>query len=173
MSEKGSDTTCKEKTPIVDVVAGPGLASEGPPEKASLEGQNEEVVSAPTTVLEKTGLSGATMEDEPAAAVVEKLCQECGVVCAARKRCKKCKSGCYCSRLCRKKHPMVHKELCDYIQELEQIERCKQQVFSVRESSQVKVKNRLVRLIGERPTLDFWLNDPGTVGYWGNGEHCM
>ena len=91
-----------------------------------------------------------TLVEQPP--VAEKPCQTCGEVCVERKWCKKCKSGWYCSRSCREKHAEVHGELCEYIQELEQMERCKQ-VFSVRESSQVKVKNRLVQYtISEFPT---------------------
>ena len=86
--------------------------------------------------------------------VVKKLCLNCGTVCVEKKkRCKKFKSGCYCSSQCRRAHAETHAELCSYIQELERIERSKH-VFSVRETSQVDVKNCLVSLIGEQPTLD-------------------
>ena len=99
---------------------------------------------------------------------VKKLCLNCGTVCVKKKRCKKCKSGCYCSSQCRRAHIDTHAELCSYIQELERIERSKQ-VFSVRETSQVDVKNRLVSLIGERPTLDCRLNDELTQALWDTG----
>ena len=100
--------------------------------------------------------------------VVDKHCQVCGEVCVKRKRCKKCKSGVYCSRSCRKDHAESHGELCQYIQELERIEKSKH-VFSVRASGLVGAKNRLVRLVGDRPTLNCRLNDECTNALWDTG----
>ena len=112
-------------------------------------GDGNESVSEDVSVRSETEVSGTSVKPT----VVDKHCQVCGEVCVKRKRCKKCKSGVYCSRSCRKDHAESHGELCQYIQELERIEKSKH-VFSVRASGLVGAKNRLVRLVGDRPTLN-------------------
>ena len=84
-------------------------------------------------------------------------CLQCRKECKKIRRCKECKSGLYCSSKCRKEHKEQHKELCTHITELEKLEQEKKvmSAFSVREKNQVKlkVKNNLVKLIGEKPTI--------------------
>ena len=105
-----------------------------------------------------------------------KRCVVCQNECNKRiKRCKSCKGGLYCSRKCREAHADKHQELCEHIVEpsvrselttpglqLGRIEAAKRflPVFSVREVNQVrlKLKNGLVKLVGEKPMLSCKLN---------------
>ena len=105
---------------------------------------------------------------------MKKCCVVCKNVCKKKiKRCRKCKSGCYCSRNCRNSHSAEHATLCQAIQDLEVLEQNKR-VFSVRESSQVNMKvnmkNRLVRLIGEKPMVNCTLNGEECCGLWDTGS---
>ena len=59
--------------------------------------------------------------------------------------------------------------MCKAIKELEQIEFNKKN-FSVRETNQVRVKNRLVRLIGEKPLMKCELNDVKSEGLLDSGS---
>ena len=100
---------------------------------------------------------------------VKKLmkCLSCEKVLETKmKRCKKCWSGCYCSRECRELHAADHEKLCENIQELEEIEKNKR-VMSVREANQVqrKLRNKLIKLVGERPTLQCSLGDENLMAY--------
>ena len=97
-----------------------------------------------------------------------KCCRVCTEVCDEVKRCHLCKSGCYCSRECRKQDESAHEEICGYIRELEKIEGQKL-VYSVREQQQVKVKARLVRLVGEKPVLKCTLSKELTQALWDTG----
>ena len=97
-----------------------------------------------------------------------KCCRVCTKVCDEVKRCHLCKSGCYCSRECRKQDESAHEEICGYIRELEKIEGQKL-VYSVREQQQVKVKARLVRLVGEKPVLNCTLSKELTEALWDTG----
>ena len=82
-----------------------------------------------------------------------RVCVNCRKKCHRKvKRCKVCRSGMYCSSRCREDHAAVHKSLCDYIKQLEDIEFAKRK-FSVRETNQVRVRSQLVRLIGEKPVM--------------------
>ncbi len=82
------------------------------------------------------------------------------------KRCRSCWSGCYCSKECREAHAADHGKLCNYIQELEEIEKNKR-VMSVREANQVqrKLRNKLIRLVGERPILNCSLGNDKLMKY--------
>ena len=84
--------------------------------------------------------------------------------------CEKCKSTPYCSKFCREKHFSSHKKICGAIQELQAIENSKKIVFSVREPGQMKVQNRLIQLIGEKPILKCSLNDVECEALWDTGS---
>ena len=87
--------------------------------------------------------------------------------------CKSCKAGCYCSSACRESHQGEHKEICGNIQELEKIEAAKREMsaFSVREANQVraKLKDGLVRLVGERPLVHCELGGADSYALWDTG----
>ena len=104
-----------------------------------------------------------------------KRCLVCHKECDRRiKRCKDCKGGRYCSRTCREAHKQEHQELCNHIQELEKIEMRKMlaDVFSVREENQVplKIRNELVKLVGEKPMLKCSLDGKECDGLWDTGS---
>ena len=108
---------------------------------------------------------------------------KCCVVCKRkcirkRKRCKQCRSGCYCSKSCRERHKDEHASLCGHIQTLESIESAKKVLpaFSVRELNQVKVKVRqgLVKLVGEKPLLKCTIGGSKSEALWDTGAMvCM
>ena len=150
MPELRSDTTSKDNSSIVAVgedVSGVETTACG---IVGVETDQSLKVADGETCDDKNQELSPHVTISESVSDVKKLCVNCGGVCQKKKRCKKCKSGCYCSSSCRRAHSVTHTELCTYIQELEQIERCKQ-VFSVREASQVDVSNRLC---SERPIWD-------------------
>ena len=103
-----------------------------------------------------------------------KRCVVCQNECDKRiKRCKSCKGGLYCSRKCREAHADEHQQLCEHIAELGRIEAAKKflPVFSVREVNQVrlKLKNGLVKLVGEKPMLSCKLNKKECEALWDTG----
>ena len=103
-----------------------------------------------------------------------KRCVVCEKECLKRiKRCKLCHSGCYCSRSCREVDVGRHKELCNHIQELVKIEEKKKvlNAFSVREQNQVDVKLRdgLVKLVGEKPLLRCTVGTSQEDALWDTG----
>ena len=122
---------------------------------------------------EKTeNLKKPELENPPP--VQHEKCQVCEKECKKGiRRCKSCKGGLYCSRTCRKNHKEKHKELCHYIVELEKIEESKRIInkMSVREENQVKLKlkNSLVRLVGEKPMLKCNLNGKKCDALWDTG----
>ena len=67
-----------------------------------------------------------------------------------------------------------HKELCESIMKLEEIESQKRilSAFSVREQNQVraKVKDRLIQLVGEKPMLNCQINGSDTNALWDTGS---
>ena len=108
-------------------------------------------------------------ETDKSSEIVNKCCN-CSKVCIKFKRCHKCHSGLYCSKSCRKKHYSTHEKLCTAIQELEAIENRKKLVFSVRETGQVHVQNRLIQLVGEKPFLNCSLNSVNCDALWDTGS---
>ena len=98
-----------------------------------------------------------------------KICCYCGNNCKKIKRCISCDGGCYCSESCLKLHEPAHKDICNMIQRLAAHE-LKKKVISVREIGQVKVKNKLVRLVGEKPVLRCSLNGVACNALWDTGS---
>ena len=104
-----------------------------------------------------------------------KRCLVCNMECDRRiKRCKDCHGGRYCSRACREAHKPDHQELCGHIQQLEKLESTKRLVnaFSVREENQVpvKIRNALVKLVGDKPLLNCTLDGKQCDGLWDTGS---
>ena len=103
-----------------------------------------------------------------------KRCLVCQKECKKRiKRCRECRGGLYCSGRCREEHAGAHQEICGHIKELEKIEERKRiaSAFSVREKNQVKlkIKNSLVKLVGERPMLTCTVNGKKCTALWDTG----
>ena len=151
---------------------------EDDPNRAIVNDQNSSIPVVGSDEAQDVGnrtenqLDDATVDGEAKAdeqKVKRKLmkCQSCEKVLERKmKRCKECWSGCYCSRECREAHSGEHKKLCEYIQELEEIEKNKR-VLSVREANQIqrKLQNKLIKLVGERPTINCSLGDEQMVRY--------
>ena len=86
--------------------------------------------------------------------------------------CSKCLCGKYCSSGCLDSHSN-HAEFCPWICELKQLEtekRMKSEIF-VTDSNKLphKMKLQLVKLVGERPLVNVWLNGKGIRGLWDTG----
>ena len=137
-----------------------------------------EIVVSETVVGEEVDSASETSGGGDCAKTFKK-CLVCEKKCNRRiKRCKECKSGVYCSRACRDLHKQDHQELCGHIQELEKIEKSKlvADAFTVREENQVplRIRNELVRLVGEKPLLSCSLEGKKCKGLWDTGSMvCM
>ena len=83
--------------------------------------------------------------------------------------CKNCRCGIYCSRECMELHKN-HKKYCVSICTLEKLEiekRKQKDVFGVDlEKLPYKLKRTLIRLVGERPLVNFHLNEIKVEGLW-------
>ena len=134
-----------------------------------------ESVDRNSELLSETETAGSSEESEPESKRGRyKRCIVCAKECLKKiKRCHQCHGGCYCSRKCREDHKKDHEEICNNIQELEKIEASKRvlSAFSVREPNQVKVKlkNGLVKLVGERPLLHCALGESECTALWDTG----
>ena len=86
--------------------------------------------------------------------------------------CDKCSCGKYCSLQCRGKHK-EHSEYCSSICSLEKMETEKRiagEIFSVySEKLPYKMKKKLIRLVGERPVVNIFLDNVGLNGLWDTG----
>ena len=86
--------------------------------------------------------------------------------------CLLCRTGSYCSGECMDRHE-GHRTYCKAICMLEQIEWEKKKKALVcgvdGEKLPLKLKRKLVKLVGERPTLKFLLNNVETEGLWDTG----
>ena len=88
------------------------------------------------------------------------------------KSCEKCGCGCYCSEQCMVKHKN-HAIFCSAICSLEEVEnqkRMKREIHvSDSEKLPFKMKRNLVRLVGERPLVNVFLNGVHVQGLWDTG----
>ena len=165
--------TLREKDDVDDVV---GADEEDPTPSSRV---SEEAVNVQGTVEEADASSSedscnGEFGPENEKQLGYKRCVVCQKECSVRiKRCKQCKGGCYCSGKCRENHKTEHRELCENIIKLEEMEAAKREAnaFSVRESNQVKLKlkNRLVNLVGEKPMLSCVVGGIECKGLWDTG----
>ena len=144
-------------------------------EEEVLELEDEEAGKQEGTGSEGVVLTESESEEEEQKDQNFKKCIVCRRECSKRiKRCKTCKGGRYCSRECREAHTEEHKELCDHITKLEEMEAERRvlSAFSVREGNQVKakVKDKLIRLVGEKPMLHCKLGGKDTEALWDTGS---
>lgn len=117
-------------------------------------------------------LSEVVLEKRPSTTTIKsstKVCVNCAKPVKNLRRCRKCKSGCYCSRECCEEHGFKHGNLCTAIQDLENLDHQKKTV-SVRETNQVFIKNKLVRLVGEKPILNCLLDGKSHNVLWDTGS---
>ena len=86
--------------------------------------------------------------------------------------CSLCDSGCYCSTECRDGHVQTydHRILCASIQHLEKVKMEKRlSALPLREKTQVRLKRRLVSLMGEKPIVNCKLNNKNIEALWDTG----
>ena len=87
--------------------------------------------------------------------------------------CEECQCGDYCSRECLKNH-VNHKDYCAAICTLEKLEtekRMKNNIcMSDSEKLPFKMKMNLIRLVGERPMVNIFLNNSEVEGLWDTGS---
>ena len=122
-------------------------------------------------------LEGATesrlCEEKPSKSSEFKSCVACQKVCVdVEYSCGKCSAGCYCSESCRDSHVQNndHRILCLSIQRLEEMQlNDRLSVLPLREKTQVSVKNKLVRLVGEKPLINCQLNKTCFEALWDTG----
>ena len=98
-------------------------------------------------------------------------------------RCSKCHAGLYCSKDCQKKEWQAHKDLCACIFQLDSQLREDSQlkdsllkekgfvnaVFSSRSRLTLKEEIRLVKLVGQRCTVDCLLDGVASEALWDTG----
>ena len=86
--------------------------------------------------------------------------------------CSTCSCGKYCSENCMEKHES-HSEYCPWISQLEKLEtvkRMKKEIFNVNtEKLPYKMKLELIRIVGEKPIVNVFLNGTETKGLWDTG----
>ena len=118
------------------------------------------------------------MPDGTGATTVNKsarLCLHCKKDCTSEKlyRCSKCLSGRYCSKVCQRKHFGEHRIYCDAITALESIERqnrMKDFDCSFETPMNSKQRRKLIRLVGEKPIINFNLNGVPCQGLFDTGS---
>ena len=154
-----------------EIVAGDCVASVEPVVVNEML-QRGDVMDSVLSVEE--GSEEAEADEESVAVVRYKRCIVCDQQCSVKiKRCKCCRGGRYCSSKCRAVDEPNHAVMCGYIKKLEEIEASKRvlNAFSVRELNQVKVRlrNRLVKLVGEKPMLDCSIGGRKCDALWDTG----
>ena len=101
-----------------------------------------------------------------------KSCMICTKICENVISCEKCSCGCYCSENCMGEH-LNHTKYCSVISSLEKVEnekRMSSEIFlSDSEKLPYKMKLNLIRLVGERPMVNIYLNDIEINGLWDTG----
>ena len=99
-------------------------------------------------------------------------CIICEKLCTEAVSCEKCSCGCYCSSECKDKHEN-HAIYCPIICDLEKHEtekRMAAEIFSIdAEKLPYKMKLNLIRLVGERPVVNIFLDNKGVNGLWDTG----
>ena len=102
-----------------------------------------------------------------------KLCVNCLTKLADITLCDECQCGSYCPRKCLKDH-VNHKQYCAAICSLKKIEsekRMKNEIcVSDAEKLPFKMKMKLIRLVGERPLVNIFLNNRELEGLWDTGS---
>ena len=100
------------------------------------------------------------------------FCINCGKVSEKFMSCEKCQCGRYCSSSCLQEHE-DHARYCAMICEVERIETTKQlsRGISIMDSEKLplKLKKKLISLVGERPLVNVFLDNKEIVGLWDTG----
>ena len=114
----------------------------------------------------------STADSENQVPAPPKECMICSKPCTEAVSCEKCSCGCYCSVECKDKHDN-HTKFCPIICSLEKLEtekRIAAEIFSVdSEKLPYKMKLKLIRLVGQRPVVNIFLEKKGVNGLWDTG----
>ena len=81
-------------------------------------------------------------------------------------------SGNYCLKACQIKQYPEHKKYCAVISELDSREKYKLEQFTITDSEILskKYRSQLVRLIGEKPVIERYVNNKTYKGLWDTGS---
>ena len=172
VTTEGEDVT-KEKTPLDKCEEGNGEAGEG---LLSCNLQSGDTSEALKTINDKIKGEGySTCEEERLSSKgggSTLTCMICGKQSTEAVSCEKCSCGCYCSSECKDKHEN-HSTYCSIICDLEKHEtekRMAAEIFSVdAEKLPYKMKLNLIRLVGERPVVNIFLDNKRVNGLWDTG----
>ena len=103
----------------------------------------------------------------------EPVCKNCSKSSADMIRCSKCRCGEFCSMECLSKHEN-HGKYCAVICSLEKLQAAKQRKSDINvqdfEKLPLKMKLKLIRMVGERPLVDVLLNGDAVEGLWDTGS---
>ena len=109
---------------------------------------------------------------DAAKTVTPNTCMVCSKVCQSVSPCEKCSCGNYCSVECKEKHES-HTKYCPAIcslQKLETEKRIAGEIFAMdAEKLPYKMKKKLIRLVGERPVVNIFLDNVCVNGLWDTG----
>ena len=100
------------------------------------------------------------------------LCTVCNIN-HGKFRCSKCLSGRYCSKECQYVDFNLHRDICNYISQLESIEQEKKfKSFncSFKTPTSEKDRMKLIKLVGRRPLIKFTLNSKEFQGLFDSGS---
>ena len=83
-------------------------------------------------------------------------------------KCTECQSGNYCLKACQIKQYLEHKKYCAVISELDHREKLKLEQFIITDSEILHKRycSQLVRLIGEKPITEGYINNKMYKGLW-------
>ena len=117
------------------------------------------------------GLASNVTPSVSVSPVVGPVCCVCGAK-ENIKRCGKCKATSYCSKGCQVAHLSYHGVYCEAISDLHKLETGKlYRDFSVRQSQMdLKIKTRMMKLIGEKPKLRCQLDGKEVEFLWDTGS---
>ena len=103
----------------------------------------------------------------------EPVCRNCSKSSPDMIRCSRCKCGEFCSTECLAKHEN-HGKYCATICSLEKLEAAKQRKLDINvhdsEKLPLKMKLKLIRMVGERPLVDVLLDGNVVEGLWDTGS---
>ncbi len=90
--------------------------------------------------------------------------------------CRKCDSGRFCSVSCAEGHEN-HKQFCPIISSVQQIETSKRLSSSINvtdsEKLPLKLKKKLISLVGEKPLAKLFLDGVEVEGLWDTGAMVL
>ena len=136
------------------------------------ESVEKQVVDKARDIASRCSASSQYADEGLPAPSAPKLCLVCAKPCVKKLACEKCFTGCYCSSECMNKnenHTTYCPIICD-VQQHETKKRIAAEIFSVdSEKLPLKMKRKLISLVGERPVVKIYLNKKEIKGLWYTG----